>query len=201
MFYTYMWLREDGTPYYIGKGFGRRAYDKWSHIQNPPPVDRMVFYIAKDEADAFETEIALIWYYGRKDLGTGILRNLTEGGEGAVGVTQSAATRDKISLALTGKRCPSRGRTGKRPPEVGLKISASKMGHTVSKETRKKMADAKVGKRVNNTGHAHSQETRLKISMKKKGKPGTNRGRVFSAEARLNMSLAAQKRWAMVGKA
>ena len=80
-FYTYLWLREDGTPYYVGKGTGRRAFTKHYHRQCPPPKGRTVIYPAESEADAFETEIALIWYYGRKDLGTGCLRNLTDGGE------------------------------------------------------------------------------------------------------------------------
>jgi hypothetical protein len=99
MFYTYMWLREDGTPYYVGKGSGKRAYTQWMHRQNPPPMGRIVFYIAKDEADAFEIEKLLIWYYGRKDLGTGCLRNLTDGGEGITGYVFSEEKCRAISEA------------------------------------------------------------------------------------------------------
>ena len=80
-FYTYLWLREDGTPYYIGKGSGRRAHERHGHSVHMPPKDRIVIYPADSEADAFETEIALIWYYGRKDLGTGYLYNHTDGGD------------------------------------------------------------------------------------------------------------------------
>jgi hypothetical protein len=196
MFYTYLWLRDDGTPYYTGKGTGRRAFRSGS-----PPKERIIIYPAESEADAFETEIALIWYYGRKDLGTGCLRNFTYGGEGASGCRQSELSRARKSAALIGKSCPSRGRRGKRPIEVGLKISASKMGHTVSQETRQKMAAAKTGKRGNNTGHHHSPTTRSKISLTKKGKPGTNTGRVFSAQARLNMSIAAKNRRIVIGVA
>jgi len=82
MYYTYLWLREDGTPYYVGKGFGNRAYVKHSHKFPPPTKEQIVVYPAVSEAEAFEAEIALIWYYGRKDLGLGCLRNLTSGGEG-----------------------------------------------------------------------------------------------------------------------
>jgi hypothetical protein len=85
MFYTYVWLRENGTPYYIGKGHGNRAFvrhhTRHGRVYSAPPKERIVIYPAESEVDAFETEIALIWYYGRKDLGTGILRNMADGGE------------------------------------------------------------------------------------------------------------------------
>jgi len=106
MFYNYVYLREDGTPYYVGKGKGNRAYAKHGAI-HVPPIGRIVFYIAKDEADAFETEIALIWYYGRKDLGLGCLRNLSDGGENPPktkkGRVFSKEHREKISRTLKKK--------------------------------------------------------------------------------------------------
>src|SRR5271157_575769 len=92
MYYTYMWLREDGTPYYVGKGgYAKRAFERHkvgNRKAYAPPKERIVIYPAVSEADAFETEVALIWYYGRKDLGTGILRNQTNGGEGNSGTNE-----------------------------------------------------------------------------------------------------------------
>lgn len=88
MFYVYQYLREDGTPYYIGKGSGNRAYKKWSKKDIKPPADKSRVVIVKDnltEEEAFELEKKLISEHGRKDLGTGILRNKTNGGEGSSG--------------------------------------------------------------------------------------------------------------------
>jgi hypothetical protein len=100
MFYTYLWLRDNGTPYYVGKGKGRRAFVRNDHKQNPPTKDRIVIQSFVSESDAFDAEKFLIDYYGRLNLGTGCLRNLTDGGENPPnhkGLKRSKSTREKIS--------------------------------------------------------------------------------------------------------
>ena len=91
-YYTYAYLREDGTPYYIGKGKDNRAYIKHYRSKvrggffSPPERDRIV--ILKDNLtseQANKHEIYMIGVFGRKDNNTGILRNLTDGGEGGLG--------------------------------------------------------------------------------------------------------------------
>ena len=82
-FYTYAFLREDRTPYYIGKGTGNRIYSKHRRIKPPKDKSRTIF-LKKNltEVEAFRHEIYMIAVFGRKDLSTGILRNKTNGGEG-----------------------------------------------------------------------------------------------------------------------
>ena len=82
-YYTYAYLREDGSPYYIGKGRGRRAYTAYCKSVKKPPKNRIIFLKQNlTEEQAFDHERYMIHVLGRKDIGTGILRNLTEGGEG-----------------------------------------------------------------------------------------------------------------------
>lgn len=82
MFYTYLWLREDGTPYYAGKGSGRRAFVSYGHgVHAPADKTRIVVMLRASETEAFVSEIELIRNWGRLDLGTGCLRNRTDGGE------------------------------------------------------------------------------------------------------------------------
>lgn len=75
-------MREDRyTPYYIGKGCGKRCYYK-SGKNCKPPKDRSRIIIIKDnllENDAFYLEEVLINFWGRKCDG-GILLNISPGG-------------------------------------------------------------------------------------------------------------------------
>ena len=159
-FYTYAYLREDGTPYYVGKGTGRRLYKKGKgEVGKPTDKSRIIFLKQNlTEQEALNHEIYMIAVLGRIDLGTGILRNKTDGGDGisgykhsdealrflrermignqlSKGYVPSMETREKISKANKG-----RVHTEKR----NKKISLSKIGYSVSEETKQKLREQNV---------------------------------------------------------
>jgi hypothetical protein len=106
-YYTYAYLREDGTPYYIGKGKGDRAYKKGNRVFSPPPKNRIILLKQNlREEEAFRHEIYMIGVFGRKDLGTGILHNKTNGGDGVSGakLPKTEEHKNKISNSHIGKK-------------------------------------------------------------------------------------------------
>ena len=86
MYYVYLYLREDRTPYYVGKGSGKRINQKHRFSDGKflplPPVDRRaIIKYFDDEEECFLFEEWLIEFYGRK-LDGGILNNQCKGGGG-----------------------------------------------------------------------------------------------------------------------
>ena len=209
-YYTYAYLREDKTPYYIGKGKGDRAYKKSKNDIKPPKDKSRVILLKQNlsENEAFNHEKYMIDIFGRKDLGTGILHNRTYGGDGSSGVLQSEETKLKRSNALKG--IP-------RPEDVKIRISEKNKGKTHTKEakdkigdthkgnkywegkkhkeeSKEKMRDAKVGKSGHMKDKSHTQETKDKISASKKGKSNGCEGRKFSPETIEKMKQSAKNR-------
>lgn len=108
-YYTYAYLRENGAPYYIGKGKEYRINSKQRNIKPPKDKSKIIFLKQNlTEEEAFKHEKYMISLFGRKDLGTGILYNRTDGGDGVSGRILSEETKKKIGeankISLKGKK-------------------------------------------------------------------------------------------------
>jgi hypothetical protein len=156
-YYTYAYLREDGTPYYVGKGRKYRAFRR-SHNVSVPPKDRILFLKKNlSEQEAFKHEIYMISVLGRKDIETGILRNLTDGGEGMSGHIPGEETRRKMSEIKKGKKRPPMSEEQKRKLSEALK---GKKKPPRSEEHKKKLSEINKGKKR----PPMSEEQKRKIS-------------------------------------
>jgi hypothetical protein len=173
MFYSYLYLREDETPYYVGKGCGKRAFKHKKNGDVHPPKDkfRIIIFPMLNEAEAFESEMALIELFGRKDLGTGILYNRTNGGDGTSGLRWSEEAKQKMSEDRLGEKCYWLfGKRGEGTPRFGIRIPHSET-------TKQKMSRTRKGKKL-------SEEHRLAIAK------GQN-----TEEYRKRKSIIATERW------
>lgn len=184
-FYTYAYLREDKTPYYIGKGTRDRIYSKNRRIKPPKDKSRIIFLKQNlTEEEAFKHEIYIIAMFGRKDLGTGILHNKTDGGEGVSGFLHSEEDKRKISKLNKGKKLTA---------DHKKKISESNKGK--SKTITEKLKQSVINRakaRTGIPGFKHSKETKIKISEALKGKVPWNKG-IKNPNITGNKSPAAKK--------
>jgi hypothetical protein len=175
-FYTYLWLREDGTPYYVGKGIGLRAFRQGSPTLTScdgyltvPDRDRILLQYHPTEEAAFSAEKFLIWYYGKKSEG-GILINISDGGSGG---KQPADVCSRISntLKIKGIRPPSR-RGLKNSIESNIKRSSRLKGHKGvehSVEFIEKHRQRMLGTSYHK-GFINSEESRNKMSQAAKNR-------------------------------
>lgn len=133
-FYTYLWLREDGTPYYVGKGSGSRAFKTDDHgVKCPKDLERILVQPQPSEDSAFEVERFLISFYGRRDLKSGCLRNLTSGGDGASGLRWTLEQRKRLSESHKGLV---------RTQSHRKNLARALTGKKASEETRRKQSEA-----------------------------------------------------------
>lgn len=170
-YYIYAHKRKDNNQiFYIGKGtidrrrntmrsIYYRANDErnrsllWNRISKKYGYYVDILFHFDSESEAFEKEIELISLYGKIIDKTGILANLTDGGEGKSGHKDSYETRLKKSIFMKNRVVSD---------ETKLNISKSRKGFKHTSETKELL-------RLKSLGYRHSEDTKKKISEMYKG--------------------------------
>lgn len=155
IYYIYAYLRENNTPYYIGKGKNNRAWKKGKGEVYPPKDKSKIIIMETNltEIGALALERFYIRWYGRIDNLTGSLRNKTDGGDGTSNRIITEETRKKISLSSSGRKFQPRTEESKNKTRLSI------LGHKHTNETKQKISQQKLGKKL-------SSEIRDKLGKK-----------------------------------
>ena len=169
-FYIYFHLKQNTDEiFYVGKGFGNRAYSNQRSIFWKRTVSKYGGFTVKiveenlTEFLANEREKYYIAKYGRRDNNTGILVNHTDGGDGSTGRIFSVETRKRMSNNRKGKSKGSKLIEEKPVKILKPYIKKHPNGYVPTEETRNKI-------RKTLTNRKSSVETRKKQSDSLKGK-------------------------------
>jgi len=208
--YNYGEYHFDYEPFYVGKGSKGRYYSSHKRTlfcnNKIKKIEKSGLKIIYNfpyknltEIDSYNKEIELINIIGRKDMNTGPLTNLSNGGKGGDVLTDEM--KKQYSIANTGNGNPFYGKH--HTEETKRKISESARGRKHTEEAKRKMSKARKGKksyiRTEETkrkmsesarGRKHTEETKRKISESKKGEKNPNYGKPMSEETKRKMSEA-----------
>lgn len=190
MAYVYRHIRLDkNVPFYIGIGENKYRHSAkqnrniiWNKIVAKTEWESEIILDNVTWEDACQKEIEFIKLYGRINKGTGTLANMTDGGDGNLGLSHSPEAIKKISEAS--KSRPGYWKGKKMPEEVRKKLSTTKTGVPNYKLRGRERTNTQIeavrkhsyGNKYN-LGKRHTEESKKKMSEKMKGRVAYNKGK------------------------